>query len=72
MKTHNLVIYHCLSCGAVMHSEPEDVVPECCGRAMVKSAAETIRVDDGRTVEEEVRTSADGHLRIDRYHHRPR
>jgi hypothetical protein len=42
MKTHNLVIYHCLHCGAVMHCEPEQGPPACCGKPMIKAAAETV------------------------------
>lgn len=42
MKTHNLNIYHCLACGAVMHCEPGEGVPECCGRPMIMAAAETV------------------------------
>ena len=50
MTTRNAVIYHCLSCGSVVHAEPEVEVPQCCGHAMVKAAAETIR--EGEAVEE--------------------
>ncbi|MGQ0635984.1 MAG: hypothetical protein ACT4QC_15340 [Planctomycetaceae bacterium] len=42
MKTHNLIIYHCLSCGAVIHCDPEQDAPQCCGRPMIKAAAETV------------------------------
>ena len=42
MKTHNLIIYHCLGCGAVLHCEPELEIPQCCGRQMIKAAAETV------------------------------
>jgi hypothetical protein len=42
MKTRNLAIYHCLSCGAVMHCEPEEDVPVCCQKSMVKAGAETV------------------------------
>lgn len=42
MKTHNAIIYHCLSCGSVLHAEPNVEPPQCCGHAMVKAAAETI------------------------------
>lgn len=42
MKTHNLNIYHCLSCGGVVHAEPDVEPPQCCGHQMVKAAAETV------------------------------
>ena len=46
MKTHNAIIYHCLSCGSVMHAEPAVEPPQCCGREMVKAAAETVGEGD--------------------------
>jgi len=46
MKTHNAIIYHCLSCGSVVHSDPEAEPPRCCGQAMVKSAAETVNAPE--------------------------
>jgi hypothetical protein len=42
MKTHNLMIFHCLSCGAILHREPEQEVPLCCGKPMIKAAGETV------------------------------
>ena len=42
MKTHNAIIYHCLGCGNVVHSELNVRAPQCCGKQMVKAAAETI------------------------------
>lgn len=56
MKTHNAIIYHCLFCGGVMHAEPEAQPPQCCGRAMVKAAAETICEADADESEEEKRS----------------
>ncbi len=50
MTTRNAVIYHCLSCGSVVHAEPEAERPQCCGHAMVKAAAETVR--EGQEAEE--------------------
>jgi len=47
MTTHNLIIYHCLACGAVMHCEPERDIPQCCGRPMIKAAAETVGNSNG-------------------------
>ena len=43
MTTHNASIYHCVSCGRVVHAESEAECPQCCGRAMAKAFAETIR-----------------------------
>jgi hypothetical protein len=43
VKTHNAIIYHCVQCGRVVHAEHESGHPQCCGRAMGKSASETIR-----------------------------
>ncbi len=42
MKTHYAIIYHCVSCGRVVHAEPEAVPPQCCGRAM-GNVVESIR-----------------------------
>ena len=42
MKTHNAFIYHCLCCGNVVHAEPEQKAPCCCGHEMVKAAEETV------------------------------
>ena len=46
MKAHNAIIYHCLTCGSVVHADPEAESPHCCGHEMVKAAAETIREGD--------------------------
>ena len=60
MKTHNVVIYHCLCCGTVMHREPDQEAPQCCGRQMVKAAAETIfdRVGQILAADSETRTTS--------------
>jgi hypothetical protein len=50
MTTHNLIIYHCLRCGAVMHCETGEDAPECCGKPMTKAAAETIVNDRSKTL----------------------
>lgn len=42
MKTHNAVMYHCLNCGNVVHSEQKVRAPQCCDHEMVLAAAETI------------------------------
>jgi hypothetical protein len=44
MKTHNAgtFIYHCISCGRVVHAELDGEPPQCCGHAMTKACAETI------------------------------
>jgi hypothetical protein len=46
MKTHDAIIYHCLTCGGVVHAEPEAESPQCCGHTMVKAAGETIHEAD--------------------------
>jgi len=43
MKTHNVCIYHCVSCGRVSHVDLELEAPHCCGHEMAKAAEETIR-----------------------------
>jgi hypothetical protein len=47
MTTHNASIYHCISCGRVVHAEPEAEPPECCGHTMAKPCEETIQEGDG-------------------------
>ena len=42
MKTHNRILFHCLCCGNVVHAEPQDAVPTCCGKRMANAAAETV------------------------------
>lgn len=46
MKTRNLDIYHCLSCGTIRHCEPETESPQCCGKPMIRAAAETVVSDE--------------------------
>jgi hypothetical protein len=46
MKTHNVIIYHCLSCGHLVYREPELELPWCCGKKMIQSAAETVFGDE--------------------------
>jgi len=46
MKTHNASIYHCTSCGRVVHAELEAEPPQCCGDTMSKACAETVREGD--------------------------
>ena len=41
MKTHNASIYHCISCGRVVHAELEVKPPECCGHTMETAVTET-------------------------------
>jgi hypothetical protein len=71
MKTHNLVIYHCLACGAVMHCEPDQDVPECCGRSMIKAAAETVGNDEAPSAGESGAPS-DARSRADAAPQKPR
>ncbi len=54
MKTHNAIIYHCLHCGNVVHREPDLDQPSCCGKKMVKAAAETIVGDEDEGAEHPV------------------
>ena len=42
MTTHNRILFHCLCCGRVVHAEPEDRAPNCCGKRMTNAAAETV------------------------------
>jgi hypothetical protein len=46
METHNATIYHCVTCGRVVHVELEATPPECCGHTMAKAFTETIREGD--------------------------
>ena len=46
MKTQNRIIYHCVSCGRIVHAELEAASPQCCERTMDKAVAETIREGD--------------------------
>jgi len=46
MKTHNATIYHCVSCGRVVHAELKAKPPLCCGHTMAKAGGETIREGD--------------------------
>lgn len=38
----DVVIYHCLSCGAVLCQEADLAAPACCGKAMTKAVKETV------------------------------
>ncbi|MBI3866107.1 MAG: hypothetical protein HY290_29870 [Planctomycetia bacterium] len=42
MKTHNASIYHCVTCGRVVHTELGTEPPQCCGHAMAKAFTETV------------------------------
>lgn len=42
MKTHNRILFHCLGCGRVVHAEPDENIPNCCGKQMTRAAAETV------------------------------
>jgi len=41
MKTQSDAIYHCVSCGRIVHAEADTESPECCGRAMAIAVPET-------------------------------
>lgn len=60
MKTHNLVIYHCLNCGAIMHCEPDEEVPQCCQKSMIKAAAETVAEELGEKLKKAEVSQSDG------------
>jgi hypothetical protein len=47
----NLVIYHCLACGAVAHREPDREKPLCCGKPMINAAAETVFIEECQVIE---------------------
>lgn len=46
METHNATIYHCVTCGRVVHVELEAKPPDCCGHTMAKAFTETIHEGD--------------------------
>lgn len=60
MKTHNGIIYHCLSCGSVVHADQQAQPPQCCGHQMVRAAAETINEE-----KEQAGEAATGHCESD-------
>lgn len=43
---HNIEIYHCQCCGAMLRQEPERPVPERCGKPMTKAAEDTLYEGD--------------------------
>lgn len=42
MRTSNVGLYHCLSCGSVVEQELRRLPPFCCGIEMTKAAERTI------------------------------
>lgn len=44
MRTSNVGLYHCLSCGSVVEQELRCLPPFCCGIEMTKAAERTIRL----------------------------
>lgn len=40
------IVYHCPSCGRVVHAEAEAEPPQCCGKAMVNACPESIQKSD--------------------------
>lgn len=42
MKTQSDTIYHCVSCGRVVHADLEGAPPQCCGHAMAVAVPETM------------------------------
>jgi hypothetical protein len=53
MKTHSALVYHCIACGRVEHTPLDAPPPVCCGSAMAKACAQTLR-DDDQLVEQDV------------------
>jgi hypothetical protein len=47
MTTHVICTYHCLSCGRVEHTEPKEIVPQCCGQAMVMACKNAVPETEG-------------------------
>jgi DNA-directed RNA polymerase subunit RPC12/RpoP len=46
MKTCNIIIYHCVTCGRIVHADLDDMPPMCCGHAMVKASEDTVHGRD--------------------------
>jgi len=46
MTTHVTSIYHFISCGRIVHAEPEAKPPRCCGRTMTNACTEMIGEGD--------------------------
>ena len=42
METRNVSIYHCITCGHIMHVELETEPPQCCGHAMARATEDTL------------------------------
>jgi hypothetical protein len=42
METHNVSIYHCVTCGRIVHAELETAAPQCCGHAMTQASEDTL------------------------------
>lgn len=42
METHNVSIYHCITCGRIVHAELKTVPPQCCGHAMALESEDTL------------------------------
>jgi len=40
MTTHVSCIYHCISCGRIVHAELELKQPQCCGHPMTNACTE--------------------------------
>ena len=46
METRNAVIYHCVTCGRIVHAELESETPQCCEHKMERATEETVRPGD--------------------------
>lgn len=42
MTTVRAIIFHCIRCGRVVHSDTEQERPSCCGEAMAHACSETV------------------------------
>ena len=45
-QKHQLVIFHCLHCGAIQHAAPDCDFPLCCNKVMVHAASKTVDDDE--------------------------
>jgi predicted RNA-binding Zn-ribbon protein involved in translation (DUF1610 family) len=41
MTSHDVIVYHCLTCGRVVDAEQGAASPQCCGSAMVDACPES-------------------------------
>ena len=46
MKTLDAFIYHCVSCGRIVHAKSGEAPPQCCGKVMANACKDTTPKDD--------------------------